>query len=146
MHREGTRKPFIGLLVTGILAVLNFHIGDDPLHDQFSAGIIFVSFGLAALVILIFTEQWTWRAVGVMISLAGTSTVYGLILARTRGWVESDQLVTRSILRASLDVGGVLLFLGLTMWAYERRGGSNKPLLDIIDPRAFYRNRAEPGD
>ena len=139
MRREDIHKPVLGLLVTGLLAMANYAIGDDPRHDQFSAGIITVSFGIAALVILIFTERWSWRAVGVMIAMAGTSTVYGLILARSWGLVASEPLVTRSILRASLDVGGVLLFVGLLMWAVERRRGRRISLFDWIDPRDNYR-------
>ena len=142
MRRDDIHKPITGLLVTATLALalVNHQLGDDLRHDQFSAGIITVSFGIAALVILVFTERWSWRAVGVMIAMAGTSTVYGLILARSLGLMASDQLVTRSILRASLDVGGVLLLIGLVMWALERWRGDRIALFDWIDPRDGYRD------
>lgn len=133
MHREGTHKPVVGLLVTGILAALYYWIGDDPRHDQFSAGIIAISFGLAALVILLFTERWSWRAVGVMIAMAGTAIVYSIIWGRANDLFNANPLLTRSILRSSLDVGGVLLFIGLMVWAIERHRGRRISLFPWID-------------
>ena len=133
MHRTDTHKPVIGLTVTGVLTALYYWVGDNRTHDLFSTSIIALSFGIAALVIGYFTERWSWRAVGVMIAMAGTSIVYTILWGKANDLFNANPLLTRSILRASLDVGGVLLFLGLLVWAFERRNGRSLSLFDWMD-------------
>lgn len=133
MQRTNKYKPAIGLTVTALLTALYYRIGENNAHDQISAGIIALSFGMAALVVLIFTEMWSWRAVGVMIAMAGTSIVYALIWGRANDLFNANPLLTRSILRASLDLGGLLLLMGLVIWAIERHRGNRPAIFEWID-------------
>lgn len=136
MHRTDTHKPAIGLTATAAIAALYYWIGENNAHDQISAGVIALSFGLAAIIVLIFTERWSWRAVGVMIAMAGTSIVYTLIWGRANDLFAANPLLTRSILRASLDLGGLLLLFGLIVWGIERRQGHQVRLLGWLEDGA----------
>jgi hypothetical protein len=133
MHRIGVHKPAIGVLVTVALTALYYRMGDDPGHDRFSAGLIALSFGIAAIIILWFTEHWSWRAVGVMIAMTGTAITYALVWGGANDLLAANPTLTRAILRASLDVGGVLLLVGLASWLAERRRGNRMSLFDWTD-------------
>ena len=137
MHRTNTHRPVIGIIATAALAVVYYQIGDNRVHDQFSAGLIALTFGFATLVILHYTIDWLWRAVGVLIAIAGIALTYFLIWGKGGDYINFNQLVTRSILRASLDVGGTLTFLGLLTYVVDRHRGRPASLLPLLgEPEA----------
>ena len=127
IDRRGLHKPVVGIVVTALLALVGYHFSDHPLQDKLSTGIIAISFTVAVLVVAIFTEGWTWRAVGVLIGLSGAAATYWSLFLAFMGVLEVNQLVTRAIIRSSLDVGGMLLFLGILGWVLERKQG-RKPM------------------
>lgn len=126
LHRSGLHKPVIAVLITTLLAIINYFLGDSETHDIISCAIIWLTFGVGAAIIAVFTEDWTWGKAGLMISLAGASLTYGLILTGLLGLTDFSQLATRSIIRATLDNGGVLLCLGLMSWGYLRYQGKRE--------------------
>lgn len=134
LNRTHGNKPVIGFLMTVILAVAIYLDGNRAWEDPLAAFLIAFSFTVSTLIVAIFTEMWTWRATGVLISLAGTAIIYWIILAGALGWVDPNPLLTRSILRASLTVGGTLLLLGIVQWAKERRAGSRPSSFTLLDP------------
>lgn len=121
MHRTDVHKPVVGVLMTMLMAFIFYQMGDSKLHDIISSAIIVFCFTLGTLVILVFTEKWTWRATGLMIAIAGAAMTYSFILASlTIHSVEISKLANKSTIRASLDVGGIMLAACIFDWAYHR--------------------------
>lgn len=135
MHRENTHRPIIGVAATGVLALFNYRVGDNQLHDQVSTLLIAIAFGFATVVIVALTTNWRWRAVAVMISVGGTALTYWMISGKSFGLIRYDQSVTRAILRASLDFGSVLLIICLAVFVHDRYRGQDARLFDWLDPR-----------
>lgn len=140
MHRVGLKKPFIGAIVTAVVTAIFYYLGDNEAYDIISAGIISFCFVLGSLVILIFTERWTWRAVGLMISVGGAALTYLFILAGIA--LESIPVNTslnRSIIHAHLCVGGIMLALGIISWGRDRyRKKHRQGVFDFLDSRDHY--------
>lgn len=140
MHRVGIKKPLIGLLVTLFVTALFYRLGDNEIYDIISAGIISFCLALGAFVILIFTERWTWRAVGLMISVGGAALTHLFLLAGiTLESIPVNTSLNRSIIRAHLCVGGIILALGIISWGRDRyRKKHRQDVLDFLDPRDHY--------
>ena len=128
MHRTNVHRPVIGFSITAAMAVIYYQIGDSNMHDRFSAGLIAITFGFATLVVMHYTRDWLWRAVGVWIAIGGIALTYFLIWGKGGAYINFSQLATRSILRASLDFGGVVTFLGLVKYVIDRQRGRDTPL------------------
>lgn len=133
MRRANVHRPVIGACVTALMAVAYYQLGDSRAHDQFSAGLIALTFGFATLVVMHYTLDWLWRAVGVWVAIGGIALTYLLIWGGAGEYINFSQLVTRSILRASLDFGGVVTFLGLVKYVIERRRGQQVRLFGWLD-------------
>ncbi len=133
MRRTNAHRPVIGVIFTVILTVIYYWIGDSSVHNQFSTGLIAVTFGFATFVIVRYTVDWLWRAVGVLIAIAGIALTYFLLWGKGGGYINFNQLWTRSILRATLDFGGALTMLGLLKYVFERRRGKHVPLMGWLD-------------
>lgn len=133
MRRTNVHRPVIGFCVTTALAVIYYRLGDSQLHDRFSAGLIALTFGFATLVVMHYTRDWLWRAVGVWIAIGGIALTYFLIWGKGGAYINFSQLATRSILRASLDFGGVVTFLGLVKYVVDRQRGRDARLFGWLD-------------
>lgn len=141
MHRTGIHKPILGFLVVFVMAFINYQVGENETHDQITSFMIAFSFLYTALVILILTEVWYWRAVGVMVALGGTGLVYALIFGRGAEILNVSQEVTRAILRAALDFGGPVLAICVTGYLIDRFFHDQKEdFLSWLDLRRHYRN------
>ncbi len=134
MRRTNLHRPVLGLAVTAVLTLANYRIGDNQTHNQFSAGLIALTFGFATLVILAYTVDWLWRTVGVLIAIAGIALTYFLLWGKGGEFISFNQALTRSILRASLDFGGVLTFIGLLKYVWDRRHGKPVQLVGLLPP------------
>lgn len=139
LRRTGLHKPVIGILSTITLASTLYLDGERSWENQLAALIIAVSFTVGAVIVGIFTEDWTWRAVGVLIALIGTAGVYWWLLSVMRGYADPNPMLTQAVLRSSLSVGGILLFLGILQWGRERRTGRRLGAFEFIDTRNNYR-------
>lgn len=138
IKRNGLYRLFIGALITALVAFIFYRLGDDPWIDQISTFIILFSFIQSALVVLTFTEEWRWRTVGILIALGGTGLAYAVFFGFSVSHDEVNALAVRSVLRASLVVGGIILAVGT--WAYlcNRRHGFDMET-DLFDTRDGYR-------
>lgn len=140
MHRTGVYKPIIGLLIVCAMAVVNYRIGESTTHDQITSFMIAFSFIYTALVIIILTEDWYWRAVAVAVALGGTGLVCALIFGRGAEYINVSQEVTRAILRAALDFGGPVLAVCVTGYLIDRYFYDQKEdFLAWLDLRRHYR-------
>lgn len=133
MHRENIHRPVIGVICTALLATFYYRLGDNNTHDQASAALIAITFGFAMLVIVRYTQDWLWRAVGVTVAVGGIALTYFLLWGKGAEYINFNQLVTKSILRASLDFGGVLTFLGLLKYVIDRQRGRPVRLFGWLD-------------
>ncbi len=75
------------------------------------------TFTLAALVMLLPSIPWTWRAVGLYLTSLGTAALYGGVLWTRRDDPSGDLPETwGDVIRALYVVGGLLLLYGLLDW------------------------------
>ena len=140
IDRKGLYRPIVGALVTVLVSFIFYRLGDDPWLDQVSTFIILFSLIQSALVVLTFTEDWLWRTVGVLIALGGVGLAYTIFFGFTVSHAELNALAVRSVLRASLDVGGVILVVSTWAYLYNRRRGIGLNT-DLFDTRDGYRDR-----
>lgn len=133
MHRTHVHRPVIGAAATAALAAIYYQLGDSQMHDRFSAGLIAITFGFATLVVMHYTREWLWRAVGVWVAIGGIALTYFLLWGKGGEYINFSQLATRSILRASLDFGGVVTMLGLIKYVIDRRRGQQAQLFGWLE-------------
>jgi len=81
-----------------------------------------------------------WRTVGILIALGGVGLAYTIFFGFTVSHSEINALAVRSVLRASLDVGGVILVVSTWAYLYNRRRGIGLNT-DLFDTRDGYRDR-----
>lgn len=139
IQRKGLYMPLVGILITAMVAFIFYRIGEHDWVQQLSTLTIAIAFLTSALVIAVFTEAWKWRVVGLFVAVLGTGLSYGFLFLVAMHNLSANTPATRASLRASLCVGGTILFVGIIGWSIERRRGSQQPLLDAIDPRTNYR-------
>ena len=138
IHRTGLYKPIVGILSTIMVAFIFYQIGDRQWIDLLSTLVISFAFLQGAIVVAIFTDDWKWRIVGILIALGGTGLAYAFLAGTAAGHTDINTLAIRSTLRSSLSTGGVILALGT--WAYIYNRWRKKHAGEsFLDPRANYR-------
>ena len=138
IHRTGLYKPIVGILSTIMVAFIFYQIGDRQWIDLLSTLVISFAFLQGAIVVAIFTDDWKWRIVGILIALGGTGLAYAFLAGNAAGHTDINTLAIRSTLRSSLSTGGVILALGT--WAYIYNRWRKKHAGEsFLDPRANYR-------
>ena len=138
IHRTGLYKPIVGILSTIMVAFIFYQIGDRQWIDLLSTLVISFAFLQGAIVVAIFTDDWKWRIVGILIALGGTGLAYAFLAGNAAGHLEINTLAIRSTLRSSLATGGVITALGTWAFLYNRWRKMHTGE-SFLDPRANYR-------
>lgn len=140
IKRTDVYKPIVGILFTIMVAFIYYQLGDPSWIDQLSTLVIAFSFIQAAIVVSIFTDDWKWRIVGILIALGGTGLAYVFLYGNAAGHTNINTLAVRSTLRSSLSTGGVILALGTWAYLWNRwRGMHAEDPESFLDPRSNYR-------
>jgi hypothetical protein len=142
IDRNGLYKPVIGILITIMVAFIYYHIGERSFLDQASTLIVAFSFIQATIVVVVFTEDWKWRIVGILIALGGTGLAYAFLYGNATGHTNINTLYVRSALRSALTVGGTILAIGTWAYLYRRHRHGEKIAEGFIDPRDNYHKGA----
>lgn len=90
----------------------NWH-PDDP-HILIGIGVVY---GVAAVVMMIGTEEWSLRSLGLLATVVADMGLYGRSGVAQMRWVQPFNQWELNLLRALFIVGGVLLTIGLIRWA-----------------------------
>ena len=89
-----------------------------------------------------FTEDWKWRIVGILLALGGTGLAYAFLYSNATGHTNINTLYVRSTLRSALTVGGTILAIGTWAYLYRRHRHGEKIAEGFIDPRDNYHKGA----
>jgi hypothetical protein len=76
-------------------------------------------FALAAVVMLLFTREWSLRAVGQFLTYVGDAALWGGVGAARVGWTHPITPGELQIIRATFIVAIVALVLGLIWWLFQ---------------------------
>lgn len=90
--------------------------GEDS--DQYNAWLQILVFGVAAVIILVRTLEWTWLGRGIVWSYLGIVSVYLIVVAREQEW---ESMTTSNWLwttRFLIAFGGVVSVSALVMEEY----------------------------
>jgi hypothetical protein len=138
IERTGVHRPIISLILTLIVGIVFYRIGDELWLDLLTAGVISFAFLQGFLVVASLTEDWKWRIAGLLVSVGGVGLTYAFIFGNASGHTNVNTLAVRSTIRSSLFVGGIILILGTWGYIWNRRRGIRSKE-SFLDPRGHYR-------
>ena len=72
-----------------------------------------VAFVLWAVIKILFTRRWTFDGIGAVWALLG---VAGAFIRVAAGWGPTPDEWERDLIQSAMDVGGVIMLLGLPVW------------------------------
>lgn len=135
-------------VVAAVWIALQFYVsGPGDGIDDLIVIEIAVSFGMAAVVQLIWTTEWAARVIGVFLAVTGTAVFFGG-LAWTRTIADPGARSPEAVIdlaRALYLVGGPLFAFGMATYAYGRIRGRDPATWPDVERRVGPAERREAG-